>query len=145
VASRGRGLGRGRTDKEKIATSTTSSLVPDNSTNSDNTMNGNGSSSNNNNNNNNGSSTNNHSNINNKRKRRKTTAEERAVLEKVFEVDRICWPTPSQRQELAGTLNMTPRQVQVWFQNKRQKQKQQTTGSPTSSAGEKEGSQKREL
>jgi len=42
-------------------------------------------------------------------------------LEKVYEREKL--PGSDLRKELAVTLKMTPRRVQVWFQNKRAKEK----------------------
>ena len=41
------------------------------------------------------------------------------ILEKVFQDDKF--PSVETRRTLAGDLKVTPRQVQVWFQNKRQR------------------------
>ena len=41
------------------------------------------------------------------------------LLEKVFQEDKF--PSVETRRTLAGDLKVTPRQVQVWFQNKRQR------------------------
>ncbi|KAL6041474.1 SH3 and multiple ankyrin repeat domains protein 1-like isoform X2 [Balamuthia mandrillaris] len=56
-----------------------------------------------------------------KRKRQRTTPEQLEVLEKEFSIS----PTPARevRHRLSLELMMTPRQVQVWFQNKRAKEK----------------------
>ncbi|KAL6051571.1 Homeobox protein yox1 [Balamuthia mandrillaris] len=56
-----------------------------------------------------------------KRKRRRTSPEEQRILEAVFEREQM--PDRQVRLNLARQLNMTPREVQVWFQNKRQKLK----------------------
>jgi hypothetical protein len=52
-----------------------------------------------------------------RKKRRRTSPEELDILENTFKVD----PMPNQalRQQLAQQLGMTPRRVQIWFQNKR--------------------------
>jgi hypothetical protein len=51
------------------------------------------------------------------KKRRRTSPEELDILETTFKSD----PMPNQalRQQLAQQLGMTPRRVQIWFQNKR--------------------------
>ena len=41
------------------------------------------------------------------------------ILEQVFQKDKF--PTVETRKKLSSDLNVTPRQVQVWFQNKRQR------------------------
>jgi len=61
----------------------------------------------------------------NGRKRRRTTPEEQAALDNIFEKEEVHHPSREQRMDLARVLNMTPRQIQVWFQNKRQKVKRQ--------------------
>ncbi|KAJ1676022.1 hypothetical protein EV182_000091 [Spiromyces aspiralis] len=55
------------------------------------------------------------------RKRNRATAEQVALLEKVFSINRS--PNAQIREQLAKMLNMQPRQVQVWFQNRRAKEK----------------------
>jgi len=55
------------------------------------------------------------------RKRQRTTPEQLEVLEKVYEHEKL--PNSDLRKELAVKLKMTPRRVQVWFQNKRAKEK----------------------
>ncbi len=52
-----------------------------------------------------------------RKKRRRTSPEELDILETTFKSD----PMPNQalRQQLAQQLGMTPRRVQIWFQNKR--------------------------
>jgi len=55
------------------------------------------------------------------RKRQRTTPEQLEVLEKVYENEKL--PNSDLRKELAVQLGMTPRRVQVWFQNKRAKDK----------------------
>ena len=42
-----------------------------------------------------------------------------AVLVEEFEKE--AFPTTGQRQAIARALNMTPRSVQIWFQNRRQR------------------------
>ncbi|KAJ2753495.1 hypothetical protein IWQ56_006608, partial [Coemansia nantahalensis] len=53
--------------------------------------------------------------------RRRTTKEQLALLEGTFKTT----PKPSSevRKSLAGRLSMTAREVQIWFQNRRAKQK----------------------
>jgi len=55
------------------------------------------------------------------KKRQRTTPEQLEVLEKVYEQEKL--PGSDLRKELAVKLKMTPRRVQVWFQNKRAKEK----------------------
>jgi len=60
------------------------------------------------------------------RKRHRTTPEQLEVLERVYEQERL--PGLALRKKLAEQLRMTPRRVQVWFQNKRAKDKRVRTG-----------------
>ncbi|KAJ1980732.1 hypothetical protein H4R34_002349 [Dimargaris verticillata] len=53
-----------------------------------------------------------------KAKRKRATAEQVQVLTHVFE--QTYFPSTELRHQLAKQLNMTPRTVQIWFQNKRQ-------------------------
>ncbi|KAF9792483.1 hypothetical protein BJ322DRAFT_49631 [Thelephora terrestris] len=53
-----------------------------------------------------------------KKKRKRADAEQLRVLNEVYA--RTAFPSTEERQDLAGKLNMTPRSVQIWFQNKRQ-------------------------
>jgi len=55
-----------------------------------------------------------------KRRRRKTTAAECAVLRAAFDAG-MFHPPLQLRKEWAAAVNMTERQIQVWFQNRRQK------------------------
>ncbi|KAJ2790715.1 hypothetical protein H4R21_006455, partial [Coemansia helicoidea] len=57
------------------------------------------------------------------RKRARATSEQVSVLESVFMVNRS--PASRLREDLAARLGMAPRQVQVWFQNRRAKEKSQ--------------------
>ena len=49
----------------------------------------------------------------------KIPAQALGMLEQVFLVDKF--PSVETRKQLAANLKVTPRQVQVWFQNKRQR------------------------
>ncbi|KAI8325114.1 Homeodomain-like protein, partial [Martensiomyces pterosporus] len=53
--------------------------------------------------------------------RRRTTKEQLLILESTFKTS----PKPSSdvRKSLAGQLGMSAREVQIWFQNRRAKQK----------------------
>ncbi|ORX81451.1 Homeodomain-like protein, partial [Basidiobolus meristosporus CBS 931.73] len=53
--------------------------------------------------------------------RKRTTRTQFTVLEKAFQEN--AKPNSAVRKELAQQLNMTPRGVQVWFQNRRAKAK----------------------
>jgi hypothetical protein len=55
------------------------------------------------------------------KKRIRTTPDQLRLLEKTYEREKI--PSQSLREELALKLGMTPRRVQVWFQNKRAKER----------------------
>ncbi|KAJ1733881.1 hypothetical protein LPJ61_001344 [Coemansia biformis] len=57
------------------------------------------------------------------RKRARATSEQVSILEAVFVVNRS--PASRMRDDLALRLGMAPRQVQVWFQNRRAKEKSQ--------------------
>jgi hypothetical protein len=76
-----------------------------------------------------------------RKKRRRTSPDELDILENTFKVH----PMPNQalRQQLAQKLGMTPRRVQIWFQNKRAKLKrcsQDLPGSPARSMKEAQDS-----
>jgi len=60
------------------------------------------------------------------KKRQRTNPEQLEILENVYKVEKL--PGSELRKELAGKLKMTPRRVQVWFQNKRAKEKRMGTG-----------------
>ncbi|RKP34842.1 Homeodomain-like protein, partial [Dimargaris cristalligena] len=53
-----------------------------------------------------------------KAKRKRATPEQVHVLNQVFE--QTYFPSTEVRRQLALQLSMTPRTVQIWFQNKRQ-------------------------
>jgi len=55
------------------------------------------------------------------KKRQRTSPSQLEVLEKVYQQEKL--PSSDLRKELAVKLKMTPRRVQVWFQNKRAKEK----------------------
>lgn len=56
-----------------------------------------------------------------KKKRHRTTPEQLRVLEETYEKEKM--PNQELREKLAKKLGMTPRRVQIWFQNKRAKDK----------------------
>eukprot|EP00011_Vannellida_sp_DIVA3-517-6-12_P009918 CAMPEP_0114619624 /NCGR_PEP_ID=MMETSP0168-20121206/8307_1 /TAXON_ID=95228 ORGANISM="Vannella sp., Strain DIVA3 517/6/12" /NCGR_SAMPLE_ID=MMETSP0168 /ASSEMBLY_ACC=CAM_ASM_000044 /LENGTH=183 /DNA_ID=CAMNT_0001830793 /DNA_START=46 /DNA_END=596 /DNA_ORIENTATION=+ len=56
-----------------------------------------------------------------KRRRHQTTPEQLRLLESIFAVNRT--PDLTLRTKLSGQLDMTPRRIQIWFQNKRAKMK----------------------
>ena len=60
--------------------------------------------------------------------RRRTTKAQFKVLERVFQEN--AKPPAALRRQLAGRLGMTPRAVQVWFQNRRAKLKTQQQQQP---------------
>ncbi|KAF2070865.1 hypothetical protein CYY_007821 [Polysphondylium violaceum] len=59
--------------------------------------------------------------ISNKKKRQRTSPEQLAILEQIFETDKM--PSQQIRTRLANQLGMSSRRVQIWFQNKRAKVK----------------------
>eukprot|EP01133_Synstelium_polycarpum_P010261 gene10261-11966_t len=56
-----------------------------------------------------------------KKKRQRTSPEQLAILEQIFETDKM--PSQQIRIRLANQLGMSSRRVQIWFQNKRAKVK----------------------
>jgi len=56
-----------------------------------------------------------------KNKRERVTQEQKMVLETVFITQKL--PSYQLRDQLSQTLGMSPKRVQVWFQNKRAKLK----------------------
>lgn len=57
----------------------------------------------------------------NKKKRQRTSPEQLAILETIFQTDKM--PSQQTRIHLADQLGMSSRRVQIWFQNKRAKVK----------------------
>eukprot|EP01124_Arcella_intermedia_P023499 TRINITY_DN3747_c0_g2_i1.p1 TRINITY_DN3747_c0_g2~~TRINITY_DN3747_c0_g2_i1.p1 ORF type:complete len:252 (+),score=55.01 TRINITY_DN3747_c0_g2_i1:258-1013(+) len=66
------------------------------------------------------------------KKRMRTTPQQLRILEKTYEKEKI--PSLTLREELAAQLGMTPRRVQVWFQNKRAKERRIKKSSKQSDA-----------
>jgi hypothetical protein len=60
--------------------------------------------------------------------RRKTTSAEKQALMKIFEEENNLYPNKELREKLGQQLGMTPRQVQVWFQNQRSKLAKRSRG-----------------
>jgi hypothetical protein len=58
--------------------------------------------------------------INTKQKRKRPTKEQRSILEEFYEIEGK-FPSKERKLELAESLNMNPRRIQIWFQNKRAK------------------------
>lgn len=56
-----------------------------------------------------------------KRKRQRTSPEQLSILEQMFKGNRT--PDYETRTRLSKQLGMTPRRIQIWFQNKRAKMK----------------------
>ncbi|KAI9204013.1 uncharacterized protein BJ171DRAFT_127366 [Polychytrium aggregatum] len=56
--------------------------------------------------------------LDNRKKRRRVNPEQLAILSATFE--RTHFPSTNERLELARRCDMTPRAVQIWFQNRRQ-------------------------
>jgi hypothetical protein len=79
----------------------------------------------------------NESGTNSKKKRQRTSPEQLAILEQIFQTDKM--PNQQTRVQLADQLGMSSRRVQIWFQNKRAKVKRSqmkegsADGSPSSS------------
>lgn len=69
-----------------------------------------------------------------RRKRTVLTVKQHKVLAKFFEG--CAFPDSEQRVSLGKTLNMTPRTVQIWFQNQRQKIRNQYGDSKSSQYSE---------
>lgn len=69
-----------------------------------------------------------------KRKRTVLTARQQKVLTKSF--GDCPFPDAEQRYTLGKLLNMTPRTVQIWFQNQRQKVKNHTHSSRSSQSSD---------
>ncbi|KAJ1552947.1 hypothetical protein HK405_009459, partial [Cladochytrium tenue] len=67
-----------------------------------------------------------------KPKRRRANAEQLAVLNSVLET--TFFPSTELRQSLARRLGMTPRAVQIWFQNKRQNWRTAARGGQSAAA-----------
>jgi len=61
----------------------------------------------------------------NKKKRQRTSPEQLAILEQIFQTDKM--PNQQTRVQLADQLGMSSRRVQIWFQNKRAKVKRSQT------------------
>ncbi|KAI0029988.1 homeobox domain-containing protein [Vararia minispora EC-137] len=78
--------------------------------------------------------------------RKRTSAHQLSILEDVFVTDKK--PNSTKRKDLSGKLNMTAREVQVWFQNRRAKEKKlaaqragQAASSPSATAVPQSGSE----
>jgi hypothetical protein len=65
------------------------------------------------------------------KRRLRTTPEQLKILEEIYLYEKI--PSLALREELAAKLGMTPRRIQVWFQNKRAKERR--TGKEKPSVG----------
>lgn len=74
-----------------------------------------------------------------KRKRSKTTPEQLSVLMEEFKREPM--PNAATRQTLATRLEMTPRSVQVWFQNMRAKVKKTNAAAAAAAGDEKDNTQ----
>lgn len=72
-----------------------------------------------------------------KRKRTVLTAKQHKILMKSF--DYCAFPDAEQRLSLGKILGMSPRTVQIWFQNQRQKIKSQFSESRSSQNSEETG------
>jgi len=71
-----------------------------------------------------------------KKKRKRADARQLEVLNATYA--RTAFPSTEERAALAKQLDMSPRSVQIWFQNKRQSMRQggRTTSAGTSSSGQ---------
>ncbi|KAF8606112.1 homeobox-domain-containing protein [Ceratobasidium sp. AG-I] len=79
-----------------------------------------------------------------KPKRRRANAAQLSLLNDTY--SRTMFPTTEERAEIARRINMTPRQVQIWFQNRRQASRQQQSPAPLPSPGlGSQGSQEPDL
>jgi hypothetical protein len=56
-----------------------------------------------------------------KKRRKRTTTHQLVKLQELFDVNPL--PSAAERQQLGDLIDMSAREVQVWFQNKRQNQK----------------------
>ncbi|KAJ7581299.1 hypothetical protein C8J56DRAFT_959672 [Mycena floridula] len=66
-----------------------------------------------------------------KKKRKRADANQLKILVETY--NRTAFPSTEERLELAKVLDMTPRSVQIWFQNKRQSMRQTRQASTNSS------------
>ena len=66
-------------------------------------------------------------------KRIALTRDQRGVLEAVYAIEKL--PDSTLREKLSSYLNLSTRQIQVWFQNRRQRAK--SGGGPSSAAQKK--------
>ncbi|KAF8481493.1 Homeodomain-like protein, partial [Gautieria morchelliformis] len=57
-----------------------------------------------------------------KKKRKRADANQLRVLNATYQ--RTAFPSTQERESLAKELDMSPRSVQIWFQNKRQSMRQ---------------------
>jgi len=74
----------------------------------------------------------------NKKKRQRTSPEQLAILEQIFQTDKM--PNQQTRIQLADQLGMSSRRVQIWFQNKRAKVKRGSSRHDGSSPGSPDAS-----
>jgi hypothetical protein len=77
-----------------------------------------------------------------KAKRRRASSKQLDVLNKVF--DRTFFPSTQLRVELGRQLGMSPRTVQIWFQNKRQAIRTKELSVPSSCSSSSSDSNSRE-
>ncbi|KAJ1305704.1 hypothetical protein OPQ81_010439 [Rhizoctonia solani] len=68
-----------------------------------------------------------------KPKRRRANAAQLQLLNDTYA--RTMFPTTEERADIARRINMTPRQVQIWFQNRRQASRQNQTPEPGTPSG----------